>query len=56
MAETQSSSALAAVSFEGNDLASLLQKEFKPKIGRSQERRRGGGADPGAAGAWRRPS
>lgn len=31
MAETQSSSALAAVSFEGNDLASLLQKEFKPK-------------------------
>ena len=31
MAETQSSSALGAVSFEGNDLASLLQKEFKPK-------------------------
>ncbi|MBC7704675.1 MAG: type VI secretion system contractile sheath large subunit [Rhodoferax sp.] len=31
MAETQSSSALAAVSFEGSDLASLLQKEFKPK-------------------------
>ena len=31
MAETQSSSALAQVSFEGNDLASLLQKEFKPK-------------------------
>ena len=31
MAETQSSSALAAVTFEGNDLASLLQKEFKPK-------------------------
>ena len=31
MAETQSSSALAAVSLEGNDLASLLQKEFKPK-------------------------
>jgi type VI secretion system protein ImpC len=31
MAEMQSSSALAAVSFEGNDLASLLQKEFKPK-------------------------
>ena len=31
MAETQSTSALAAVSFEGNDLASLLQKEFKPK-------------------------
>ena len=31
MAETQTSSALAAVSFEGSDLASLLQKEFKPK-------------------------
>ena len=31
MAETQSSSALAAVNFEGSDLASLLQKEFKPK-------------------------
>ena len=31
MADTQSSSALAAVSFEGSDLASLLQKEFKPK-------------------------
>ncbi len=31
MAETQSSSALGSVSFEGNDLASLLQKEFKPK-------------------------
>lgn len=31
MAETQSQSALAAVSLEGNDLASLLQKEFKPK-------------------------
>ena len=31
MAEAQSSSALAAVSFEGSDLASLLQKEFKPK-------------------------
>ncbi len=31
MAETQSSTALAGVSFEGNDLASLLQKEFKPK-------------------------
>ena len=31
MAATQSSSALAAVSLEGNDLASLLQKEFKPK-------------------------
>ncbi|WP_348755839.1 type VI secretion system contractile sheath large subunit [uncultured Aquincola sp.] len=32
MAEAQtSSSALAAVSLEGNDLASLLQKEFKPK-------------------------
>jgi type VI secretion system protein ImpC len=31
MAETQSSSALAAVSFEGSDLASLLNKEFKPK-------------------------
>jgi type VI secretion system protein ImpC len=31
MAETQNQSALAAVSLEGNDLASLLQKEFKPK-------------------------
>ena len=31
MAETKSSSVLADVSFEGNDLASLLQKEFKPK-------------------------
>ena len=31
MAETQSSSALANVAFEGSDLASLLQKEFKPK-------------------------
>ncbi|MCR5864935.1 MAG: type VI secretion system contractile sheath large subunit [Aquincola tertiaricarbonis] len=32
MAEAQTSpSALAAVSLEGNDLASLLQKEFKPK-------------------------
>ena len=32
MAETQqSSSALGAVNFEGSDLASLLQKEFKPK-------------------------
>ncbi len=31
MAETQTSSALAAVTLEGNDLASLLQKEFKPK-------------------------
>jgi type VI secretion system protein ImpC len=31
MAETQSSSALGAVSLEGNDLASLLQKEFRPK-------------------------
>jgi type VI secretion system protein ImpC len=31
MAEAQTSSALAAVSFEGSDLASLLQKEFKPK-------------------------
>lgn len=31
MAETQSQSPLAAVSLEGNDLASLLQKEFKPK-------------------------
>jgi type VI secretion system protein ImpC len=32
MAETQASeSALAAVSFEGSDLASLLKKEFKPK-------------------------
>jgi type VI secretion system protein ImpC len=31
MAEAQTSSALAAVEFEGSDLASLLQKEFKPK-------------------------
>lgn len=31
MAEMQSSSALAAVNFEGSDLASLLNKEFKPK-------------------------
>ncbi len=31
MAEAQSSSALASVAMEGSDLASLLQKEFKPK-------------------------
>jgi type VI secretion system protein ImpC len=31
MAEAQTSSALTAVEFEGSDLASLLQKEFKPK-------------------------
>ena len=31
MADTQASAALASVQFEGNDLASLLQKEFKPK-------------------------
>jgi type VI secretion system protein ImpC len=31
MAETQASAALQGVTFEGNDLASLLQKEFKPK-------------------------
>ena len=31
MAELQTSSALAGVNLEGNDLASLLQKEFKPK-------------------------
>ena len=31
MAEVQTSSALNAVAFEGSDLASLLQKEFKPK-------------------------
>ncbi len=31
MAETQSASALAAVEMEGSDLASLLNKEFKPK-------------------------
>ena len=31
MAEAQTSSTLAAVEFEGSDLASLLQKEFKPK-------------------------
>src|SRR5690349_1856649 len=31
MADLQTSSTLAGVSLEGNDLASLLQKEFKPK-------------------------
>ncbi len=31
MAETQASAALATVQMEGSDLASLLQKEFKPK-------------------------
>ena len=31
MAETQASAALAGVTMEGGDLASLLQKEFKPK-------------------------
>ncbi len=31
MAETQASAALAGVEMEGSDLASLLQKEFKPK-------------------------
>ena len=31
MAEMQSSTALTGVSFEGSDLASLLQREFKPK-------------------------
>ena len=31
MAEAQKESALAAVEFEGSDLASLLKKEFKPK-------------------------
>ena len=31
MAEAQTSSALAAVAFEGSDLSALLQKEFKPK-------------------------
>jgi type VI secretion system protein ImpC len=31
MAETQAASALAGVEMEGGDLASLLQKEFKPK-------------------------
>jgi type VI secretion system protein ImpC len=31
MAEAQTSSALTSVAFEGSDLASLLQKEFKPK-------------------------
>ena len=36
MAETQGSSALAAVSFEGSDLASLLNKEFKPKSGEAK--------------------
>ena len=31
MAEVQSSSAISGVSFEGDDLSALLQKEFKPK-------------------------
>jgi len=31
MAETQASAALSSVTMEGSDLASLLQKEFKPK-------------------------
>jgi type VI secretion system protein ImpC len=31
MAETQAASTLAGVAMEGSDLASLLQKEFKPK-------------------------
>jgi type VI secretion system protein ImpC len=31
MAEAQTSSALSSVTMEGSDLASLLQKEFKPK-------------------------
>ena len=31
MAETQAATALGTVSMEGSDLASLLQKEFKPK-------------------------
>jgi len=31
MADAQAASALAAVTMEGSDLASLLQKEFKPK-------------------------
>ena len=31
MAETQAAAALAGVEMEGSDLASLLQKEFKPK-------------------------
>ena len=31
MAETQAASALSTVAMEGSDLASLLQKEFKPK-------------------------
>jgi len=31
MAETQAAGALASVTMEGSDLASLLQKEFKPK-------------------------
>ena len=31
MAESKTESALAAVTFEGSDLASLLKKEFKPK-------------------------
>ena len=36
MAEAQTSSALASVSLEGSDLASLLQKEFKPKTDRAR--------------------
>jgi type VI secretion system protein ImpC len=31
MAEAQAASLLAGVQMEGNELASLLQKEFKPK-------------------------
>ena len=31
MAETQAASALSTVAMEGSDLASLLQKELKPK-------------------------
>ena len=31
MAEAQAAGALASVTMEGSDLASLLQKEFKPK-------------------------
>jgi type VI secretion system protein ImpC len=36
---------------EGNDFASLLSKEFKPKSDEARERRRAGRADAGAAGA-----
>jgi hypothetical protein len=44
------------VTFEGNDLASLLQQGVQAQDRRGQERRRAGGADAGAAGAVADPS